>query len=149
MDGKEVILGVIYAPLQQTVYAALKPTNTVYRQTADNQKTSIQTRSIPRNQAKILNSRRQNPLSLLPMLPPDLTFVDHEFVSSSLKFCLIAEGQADFYPRRTTIMEWDTAAGQAILETAGGHVRLLDGTPLQYRKTGFSNPGFVAYGNFI
>ena len=149
VDGEEVVLGVIYAPLQQTVYAAIKPANIVYTQSTGTQKTSITTRQTPRMQAKILNSRRQHPLSVMPMLPLDLTFIEHEFVSSSLKFCLIAEGRADFYPRRTAIMEWDTAAGQAILETAGGHVRLLDGAPLRYRKNGFSNPAFVAYGNFI
>ncbi len=65
---------------------------------------------------------------------------------SSLKFCVIAEGGADVYPRFGRTMEWDTAAGQAVLEAAGGRVLTVDGTPLRYAKPGFVNPGFVAWG---
>ncbi|MBL8686530.1 MAG: 3'(2'),5'-bisphosphate nucleotidase CysQ [Alphaproteobacteria bacterium] len=147
--NQEAVLGVIYAPLRETIYAAIRPLNLVFREESTLKRITIKTRSRERTQAKILNSKRQHPLSIMPMLPPDLTFTEHEFVSSSLKFCLIAEGQADFYPRRTQIMEWDTAAGQAILEAAGGHIRQIDGSPLLYRKENFINPAFVAYGNFI
>lgn len=63
---------------------------------------------------------------------------------SSLKFCRIAEGAADLYPRLGPTMEWDTAAGQAVLEAAGGWVCGLDGQPLRYAKAGFRNPHFVA-----
>jgi 3'(2'), 5'-bisphosphate nucleotidase len=78
-----------------------------------------------------------------------------EFVasSSSLKFCLVAEGSADVYPRHGRTMEWDTAAGQAILEAAGGRVLALDEAgretgPLVYAKAecGFENPPFIAWG---
>src|SRR5882672_8947059 len=67
---------------------------------------------------------------------------------SSLKFCLVATGEADLYPRHGRTMEWDTAAGQAVLEAAGGSVRTLEGAPLSYGKTdaGFANPYFVARG---
>jgi 3'(2'), 5'-bisphosphate nucleotidase len=67
---------------------------------------------------------------------------------SSLKFCLVAAGEADIYPRHGTTMEWDTAAGQSVVEAAGGSVRTLDGQPLTYGKsgTGFVNPHFVARG---
>jgi len=67
---------------------------------------------------------------------------------SSLKFCKIAEGEADVYPRLAPTMEWDTAAGQAILLAAGGCVTNLDGSPLRYGKTGtqFRNGSFVAWG---
>lgn len=65
---------------------------------------------------------------------------------SSLKFCRIAEGAADLYPRYGPTMEWDTAAGQAVLEAAGGSVRELDGKPLRYGKAGFRNPHFIARG---
>lgn len=69
-------------------------------------------------------------------------------VGSSLKFCLIAAGEADIYPRHGTTMEWDTAAGQAVLEAAGGSVRDLSGKRLAYGKTSdkFANPSFVARG---
>lgn len=65
---------------------------------------------------------------------------------SSLKFCLIAEGRFDAYPRTGPTHEWDTAAGQAVLEAAGGRVLAEDGAPLAYGKPGFKNAGFVAMG---
>jgi 3'(2'),5'-bisphosphate nucleotidase len=67
---------------------------------------------------------------------------------SSLKFCLIARGDADVYPRIAPTMEWDTAAGHAILNAAGGCVLGLDGSPLRYGKSdaGFKNAGFIAWG---
>lgn len=69
-------------------------------------------------------------------------------VGSSLKFCLIAAGEADIYPRHGTTMEWDTAAGQAVLEAAGGSVSDLFGKRLGYGKVRdrFANPSFVARG---
>ncbi len=68
---------------------------------------------------------------------------------SSLKFCLIAAGEADLYPRLGPTMEWDTAAGHAVLAAAGGRVLTLDGTPLLYGKVseGFRNPTFLAEGD--
>jgi len=65
---------------------------------------------------------------------------------SSLKFCLIAEGRFDAYPRTGPTHEWDTAAGQAVLEAAGGRVLADDGQPLAYGKPGFRNGAFVAVG---
>ena len=65
---------------------------------------------------------------------------------SSLKFCRIAEGAADLYPRLGRTMEWDVAAGHAILSAAGGSVETMDGAPLTYGKPGFDNPHFVARG---
>lgn len=71
-------------------------------------------------------------------------------IGSSLKFCLVAEGLADVYPRFSRTMEWDTAAGDAVLRAAGGETRMLDGKPLLYGKrnqahdTDFANPNFVA-----
>jgi 3'(2'),5'-bisphosphate nucleotidase len=68
---------------------------------------------------------------------------------SAMKFCLIAEGRADVYPRIGPTMEWDIAAGDAVLRAAGGVVTLLDGTPLQYghAEKGFASPDFVAFGD--
>ena len=65
---------------------------------------------------------------------------------SSLKFCRIAEGAADLYPRLGRTMEWDIAAGHAIVKAAGGSVRTLDGKRLVYGKPGFENPRFVVRG---
>lgn len=73
-------------------------------------------------------------------------------IGSSLKFCLLAEGKADVYPRFTRTMEWDTAAGDAVLRAAGGSTVTMDGQPLIYGKTGasadfdFANPHFVSWG---
>ncbi len=66
-------------------------------------------------------------------------------VGSSLKFCLVARGEAQLYPRFTPTSEWDTAAGQAVLEAAGGSVLTVDGSPLRYGKGGDNlNPFFIA-----
>ena len=65
---------------------------------------------------------------------------------SALKFGVLAAGEADLYPRFGTTMEWDTAAGQAVLEAAGGRVETLAGAPLTYGKPGFRNDGFLAWG---
>jgi 3'(2'), 5'-bisphosphate nucleotidase len=73
---------------------------------------------------------------------------DYVSVGSSLKFCLVAEGQADIYPRLSPTSEWDTAAGHAVLLAAGGRVDGLDGAPLAYGKTAFLNHGFVATGGW-
>jgi 3'(2'), 5'-bisphosphate nucleotidase len=65
---------------------------------------------------------------------------------SSLKFCLVASGEADLYPRFGRTMEWDTAAGHAVLLAAGGKVLTTEGNPLRYgkRERGYDNPGFIA-----
>ncbi|MEJ6396539.1 3'(2'),5'-bisphosphate nucleotidase CysQ [Yoonia sp. 208BN28-4] len=71
---------------------------------------------------------------------------DSKSAGSSLKFCLIATGEADIYPRVGRTMEWDTAAGHAVLTGAGGEVvRFDDHTPLRYGKDTFANPFFIAY----
>ena len=83
----------------------------------------------------------------------DLGVTDFEPAGSSLKFCLVAAGEADVYPRLGRTMEWDTGAGQAVLEAAGGQVNVLDesgreGGPLRYAKAhrGYDNPHFIAWG---
>jgi len=68
-------------------------------------------------------------------------------MGSSLKFCLVAEGQADFYPRVVPTMEWDTAAAQCIVEAAGGKVTDLEGRRLEYNKDDLRNPSLMAFGD--
>lgn len=71
---------------------------------------------------------------------------DMKSAGSSLKFCLVATGEADLYPRLGRTMEWDTAAGQAVLSGAGGHVvQFDDHAPLRYGKPGYANPFFIAH----
>jgi 3'(2'), 5'-bisphosphate nucleotidase len=74
------------------------------------------------------------------------TVKDSVRVGSSLKFCLVAAGEADIYARGGPTMEWDTAAGHAVLRAAGGSVETWSGEALRYAKPGFQNPAFVAYG---
>jgi 3'(2'), 5'-bisphosphate nucleotidase len=72
--------------------------------------------------------------------------VEHVAVGSSLKFCLVAEGSADIYPRFGPTMEWDTGAGDIIVREAGGTVVVAEnGTPLCYNKENLLNPAFIAY----
>ena len=77
-----------------------------------------------------------------------LTIASRSSAGSSLKFLLVARGEADVYPRFGPTMEWDTAAGQAVLVAAGGSVVETDGTPLRYGRTGTGllNPSFIAWG---
>ena len=70
---------------------------------------------------------------------------DFKSAGSSLKFCLLAAGEADLYPRLGRTMEWDTGAGHAVLRAAGGAVDAWTGGPLSYGKPGFENPFFIAY----
>ena len=72
----------------------------------------------------------------------------HVSIGSSLKFCIVAEGEADIYPRLSPTSEWDTAAGHAVLLAAGGRVDAPDGSPLRYGKTAFLNRAFVATGGW-
>ena len=75
---------------------------------------------------------------------------DMKSAGSSLKFCLVATGEADLYPRLGRTMEWDTAAGHAVLAGAGGYVvRFDDHTPLTYGKAGYANPFFIAYADGV
>ncbi|AOY87122.1 3'(2'),5'-bisphosphate nucleotidase [Marinobacter salinus] len=78
------------------------------------------------------------------------TLGEHELLQagSSLKFCRIAEGHADIYPRLGPTSEWDTAAAQAVLTAAGGKVETLEGKPLRYGKENVLNPHFIAAGNW-
>lgn len=83
----------------------------------------------------------------------DLGTVELVSVGSSLKFCMLAAGEADLYPRFSRTMEWDTAAGDAVLRAAGGSTRTLDGKPLTYGKcrqageADYANPSFIAAGS--
>ncbi|TIR39523.1 MAG: 3'(2'),5'-bisphosphate nucleotidase CysQ [Mesorhizobium sp.] len=85
----------------------------------------------------------------------DLGATDIVSIGSSLKFCLLAAAEADVYPRFGRTMEWDTAAGDAVLRAAGGMTRTLDGQPLLYGKrnqaadTDFANPSFIATGKGV
>ncbi|MDE1923788.1 MAG: 3'(2'),5'-bisphosphate nucleotidase CysQ, partial [Gammaproteobacteria bacterium] len=99
----------------------------------------------PRDPVRVVGSRSHSTPqtdAYLARLPRYTTTA----IGSSLKFCLVAEGAADLYPRFGPTSEWDTAAGQAILEAAGGRVTRLDGHPLRYNcRESLLNGDFVAF----
>jgi len=102
-------------------------------------------RPLPSDRLRVVASRSHRDLKTEEWLK-SCDVADLLSAGSSLKFCLIAAGEADIYPRFGRTMEWDTAAGHAILSAAGGKVLTVDGTPLAYGKPGFANPAFIASG---
>lgn len=101
--------------------------------------------------ARIITSRRQTGKrmrTLLGHMESTLGPMEHQWLGSALKFTRIAAGSADAYPRYADTGEWDTAAGQALLEAAGGAVLGLDGLPLRYNcRERLINPSFIAVGD--
>lgn len=108
----------------------------------------IATRAAPKDGLVALGSRSHGTPETEAFLHR-FPVADFAAAGSSLKFCLIAEGGADLYPRLGPTMEWDTAAGDAILRAAGGQVVAMNGTPLTYGagRDGHRNPWFVAVGD--
>ena len=104
---------------------------------------SIQTRSRS-DQITAVASKSHLNQSTIDYLQEAVGICDYVAVGSSLKFCILAEGKADIYPRASPTSEWDTAAGHAVLLAAGGLVDAPDGAPLRYGKDAFLNRAFVA-----
>ncbi len=107
---------------------------------------AIRVRPVPSEGLTVVGSRHHGDNSAVTALLAGRRIAAHRTVGSSLKLCLVAEGAADVYPRFGRTMEWDTAAGDAVLRAAGGAVRTLDGGLLGYGKDGFENPDFAAWG---
>lgn len=137
-------LGVVYAPVRDVVYTGCRGYGAVKIQVGSS--TPIQAGVRSHQPVKILGSRSHRGRSLDKWIA---AVGDHEFLpmGSSLKFCLIAEGGADVYPRFGPTSEWDTAAAQAVAEAAGARVLKLDATPLDYNtKADMLNPHFIVSG---
>ncbi len=154
-DGQPT-MGVVYAPAKNRMFYSAGPSH------------AFELDIEPNTQGSLDAGAKPMPLNVRPADPKGMTAVasrshrDHktdeylsmynikDFLSagSSLKFCLIAAGEADIYPRHGRTMEWDTAAGHAVLAGAGGRVDEMDGSPLTYGKLdrGLDNPYFVAKG---
>ncbi len=107
---------------------------------------AISVRPTPAEGATVVASRRHGSAEDLGPFLGGRAVASEVSAGSSIKFCLVACGEADLYPRFGRTMEWDTAAGQAVLMAAGGEVIELDGRPFTYGKPGFENPHFVARG---
>jgi 3'(2'), 5'-bisphosphate nucleotidase len=143
VDGTPV-LGVVYAPALGALYAGAGP-GTATRTIADSAPAAIAARPAPADGLVAVASRSHRDARTDEFLAT-MAVRDFTAAGSSLKFCLVAAGEADVYPRLGRTMEWDTAAGHAVLNAAGGSVRTLEGAPLGYGKPGFENPFFVARG---
>ena len=112
----------------------------------DGHRTSIAARQPPPEGLTVVASRHHGDQALLDAFLAGRTVARVVNFGSSLKFCRLAEGRADLYPRFGRTMEWDTCAPHAVLEAAGGSVETLDGKPLRYGKPGWENPHFVCWG---
>ncbi len=138
------MLGVVLAPVPDVMYWAVS--GSAWRQRGEAAAERIAARPVPAEGAVVLHSRSHADEAKLASFIAKLPKAQRRVAGSSIKFCLLACGEADLYPRFGPTMEWDTAAAQAVLEAAGGTVTTLDGAPLLYGKPGFQNPGFIARG---
>jgi 3'(2'), 5'-bisphosphate nucleotidase len=127
------------------LYAAAGPGTAVLRRSLGPPQ-KIAARAAPGDGLVVVHSRSHENNAALAAFLADKPVAATRVSGSSVKFCLLAAGEADLYPRFGPTMEWDTAAGHAILAAAGGSVTTHDGAPLVYGKPGFRNPGFVARG---
>ena len=135
------VLGVVYQPATDRLWAGLAGEGAWVEQGGT--RSAIHTRDLGDARAAVASKSHLNQATV-DYLEQAIGACDHVSVGSSLKFCLVAEGQADIYPRLSPTCEWDTAAGHAVLLAAGGRVDGLDGQPLAYGKTAFLNRGFCA-----
>jgi 3'(2'), 5'-bisphosphate nucleotidase len=106
----------------------------------------IAVRTAPADGITVVGSRSHGDAAAMSEFLGNRKVASFRAAGSSLKLCLIARGEADLYPRFGTTMEWDIAAGHAVLRAAGGCVKTIDGAPFTYGKPAHRNPHFVAYG---
>jgi 3'(2'), 5'-bisphosphate nucleotidase len=139
----EPLLGIVAAPAQGTVFWGMAGIGAFARRRGEEAR-HIRT-TPPRVPVRVVGSRSHpspQTAAYLARLGPHVM----SGVGSSLKFCLLAEGKADLYPRFGATSEWDTAAGQALLEAAGGHVTRMDGHRMRYNcRESVINGDFVAF----
>lgn len=137
VDGVPVA-GVVFAPAADRIFLADQ--NGAFEGTKP-----IRARAAPEDGLVAVGSRSHGDAATVEFLKayPVKNFIA---AGSSLKFCLLAAGEADIYARGGPTMEWDTAAGHAVLRAAGGEVENWEGAKLRYGKPGFRNSAFVAFG---
>jgi len=138
------LLGVVCVPVPDQLYAGIVGCGAWLEHAG--QRRAIGCRALPGEGATLACSRSHGDEAALQAWLQGRPVLARIAAGSSLKFGLLAEGRADLYPRFGRTMEWDTAAGHAVLAAAGGEVVDLQGRVLRYGKPGFENPGFVAFG---
>jgi 3'(2'), 5'-bisphosphate nucleotidase len=146
IEAHAPVLGVVHVPVSDTTYRGI-PGEGAWREAAGAPAQALRAATRAADPVRVVGSRSHRGDSLAGFLE---RLGRHELkaVGSSLKFCMIAEGAADVYPRLGPTSEWDTAAGHAVAVAAGGTVVELDGRPLRYNtREGLLNPFFVAYGD--
>lgn len=132
------VMGVIHNPSVQQTFGAVKGQG-VYVWAPDAVPRKLQKNTLPSKPYKVLTSRYHAPISNLDSKSFEITPC-----GSSLKFCRLAEGSCHIYPRFAPTMEWDTAAGQCLVEESGGSIVGLEGQSLRYNKSSLINPHFIA-----
>ncbi|MBD5801165.1 3'(2'),5'-bisphosphate nucleotidase CysQ [Azoarcus sp. Aa7] len=142
-DGRP-LLGVVLAPALGKLYAGAVGVGAFVEDAGGRH--AIRCRVPPAEGLTVVASRSHGDAAALDAFLAGRKVAKLASAGSSLKLCLIAAGEADLYPRLGRTMEWDIAAGHAVLAAAGGRVAELDGRPLAYAKPGFENPHFAAWG---
>ena len=138
-------LGVVGVPATGEIFGGSSGSG-AWRISRDGRRAPITVRQTPAEGATVVASRHHGDQARLDAFVAGHKVARVVNYGSSLKFCRVAEGQADIYPRFGRTMEWDTCAPHAVLEAAGGAVETLDGQPLLYGKVGWDNPWFVCRG---
>jgi len=139
-----VVLGVVGVPATDELFGGIVGQGAWKR--VGGKQTVIRTRAVPHEGVTVVASRHHGAGPELDAFLAGRSVAAIRNYGSSLKFCRLAEGIADLYPRFGRTMEWDTGAPQAVLEAAGGSVRTVDGSPLLYGKLGWENPHFICSG---
>lgn len=143
INNKIPVGGVVYVPVKDITYF-VDEDGKAYKKEGDNNKANINVRKIPKAGAIVvasLSHRTQETDDFINNIEKVDKIIP---AASSLKFCLVAEGKADIYPRFGRTMEWDTGAGHAVLSAAGGKVINPDGSDFTYCKDDFANGYFIA-----
>lgn len=146
IDEGQAVLGLVLAPALGQLYGG-GPGLGSWVEHAAGQRQAIVCRTEPPEGLTVLGSRSHGDAAALDSFLQGRRVAQVRSAGSSLKLCLLAAGQADVYPRFGRTMEWDIAAGHAVLAGAGGSIEELPGgQPLTYGKPGWENPHFVAWG---
>ena len=147
IDEGEPVLGVVFAPALDCMYAGAQGVGAFVCQ--DGERAPIVCRMAPEEGLTVISSRSHGDAEALDKFLAGCKVAKHVTAGSSLKLCLIAAGKADVYPRLGRTMEWDIAAGDAVLRAAGGRLTNLDASEMSYGKPGFENSHFSAWGRAL